>query len=117
MDWHITEGQELTEEKIRINVVRNIDHPYDTSDLCFENTLWFSNTLLPQVYPDDKVAKCCRVKSSLWAARHTMEKIKGENGKPYWTMDFDLVVAAKANLEFSVEIDGKEYGSVEASYE
>ncbi|KAK8102669.1 hypothetical protein PG984_015815 [Apiospora sp. TS-2023a] len=117
MDWHITKGQELTEEKIRINVFRKIDHPYDPSDLCFQHTLWFSKTPLPQVYPDDKMARCCRLKSFMWAARHTMEKIQGENGKPYWTIDFDLVVAAKANLEFSVEVAGKEYGTVEASYE
>ncbi|KAK8068095.1 hsp70 protein [Apiospora saccharicola] len=118
MEWHITKGQELTEEKIRIHVRRKIDHPYDSSDLCFEHVLWFSKTPLPQVYPDDKVALCCHLKSFMWAARHTMKKIpQGVNGRPYWNMDFDLVVAAKAILEFSVEVAGKEYGTVEASYE
>ncbi|KAK8877381.1 Hsp70 family heat shock protein [Apiospora arundinis] len=118
MDWHITKGQELTNEKIKISVFAKVNHPYDFSDLSREHHLWFSKMPSPQVYPDDKVVKCCRLKSLLWPARHTMKKIPfGANGKPYWTIDYDLVVSAKANLEFSVEIKGKEYGSVEASYE
>lgn len=105
-------------DKIRINFRALIDHPYDVSDLTFYHTLYFSKSPTPQVYPDSNVFNCCRLKSHLWTARHTMRKTPvGVNGKPYWTINYDLVVAAKASLEFSIEIDGKDYGSVEASYE
>ncbi|KAK8073653.1 hsp70 protein [Apiospora phragmitis] len=118
MRWHITKGQELKEEKVKIHFIKMIDNPYDRSDLDIEHTLFFSKAPSPQVYPDNKVIKCCIVKAFLWAARHTMKRIPvGANGKPYWTISYDVVVAAKASLEFSVEINGKEYGSIEASYE
>ncbi|KAK6856748.1 hypothetical protein PG995_006935 [Apiospora arundinis] len=118
MGWHIIKRQELKEEKIKINFYKAVDHPYTISSLRNETTLYFSKADSPQVYPDPNVTKCCTLKTSLWGARRNLRMIPvGANGKPYWVMFFDLVVTAKANLHFSLEVNVTEYGSVEATYE
>lgn len=41
----------------------------------------------------------------------------GADGKTYYDLAFKLVVStAAANLKFSLEVDGEELGSVEATY-
>ncbi|KAK8071086.1 hypothetical protein PG997_011289 [Apiospora hydei] len=119
MEWHITIGQELNEEKIKLNFFRTFDHPYSPEQLEVEDHLYFSKAKSPPRYPDcPEVMKCCRLKTSLYPARHLMRKTQvGANNRPYWKITYDLVVTAKANLHFSLEINGKEYSSVEASYE
>ncbi|KAK7946742.1 Hsp70 family protein [Apiospora aurea] len=118
MGWNIIKGQELKEEKIKISFVHTADDPYTHADMLIDQTLYFSKTHSPQVYPDDDVIKCCRLKASLWSARYYMRKIPvGAHGKPYWILNYGVVVTAKANLHFSLEVNGKEYGSVEASFQ
>lgn len=62
----------------------------------------------------------CRVRSDLsgYTKRDLGLKPRtGVDGRPYYDLDYFLVLStAEANLKFSLEIDGKEYSSVEATY-
>ncbi|KAK7917234.1 hypothetical protein PG985_010842 [Apiospora marii] len=119
MIWHITKGQELKEgEKIKIRFSADFAHPYDKAQLKAVQTLYFSKAPVPPTYPDAKTITCCRVEASLYDARSTMKFIPaGADGKPYYEISYDVVVTANANMHFSLEVKGKEYGSVDVSYE
>lgn len=62
----------------------------------------------------------CRVHTDLSGLPRDALGLKsrsGVDGKAYFDLNYFLVLStAEANLKFSVEIDGKEYSSVEATY-
>lgn len=66
-------------------------------------------------YPDFQIKEWCRVRSDLTEFRPV--KRTGADGKPFYRIYYNLVVRTNdANLKFSLEVEGEEMGSVEATY-
>lgn len=88
------------------------------SDLIVTSTLYYSEATAAPSYPDPQVKECCKVRSDLTGVGpEYFVKRTGANGKDYFEITYDLVLCtAAANLKFSLEIDGVELGSVEATY-
>lgn len=88
------------------------------SDLIFTNTLHYSEATAAPSYPGPQVKDCCQVRSDLTGVNPAnFIRRTGADGKTYFDLEYNLVVCtAAANLKFSLEIDGVELGSVEATY-
>lgn len=73
----------------------------------------------PSAYPGDTVKPNCQLTANLASIdkKHIISKV-GADGITYNDVYFDLVVSVKSALmKFSLEIKGKEFGSVNAKYE
>lgn len=62
--------------------------------------------------------KCCQVRADLTGIdTKKLVKKTGADGKKYYEVKYFLVLStATVNMKFSLEFDGKEMGSVEATY-
>lgn len=88
------------------------------SELIVTSTLHYSEATAAPSYPGPKVKECCNVRSDLTGVnRASFVKRTGADGRIYYDLHYHLVVCtAAANLKFSLEIDGVEMGSVQATY-
>lgn len=69
-------------------------------------------------YPLASVKTTCNLRTDLRHLDKTrFEARVGKDGRLYFGVKYKLILStAAANLRFSLEIDGKEMGSVEATY-
>lgn len=119
MSWFIHMGADLNrDETIRFPFYRTLEKNFSPYDLIFTNELSFSETPLAPEYPGSDVKTCCTVRSDLSLIRRgDLLRRRGADGKVYFDVHYQLVVStAHANLKFSLEFNGTEMGSVEATY-
>lgn len=119
MTWYIYKGEDMKRDQvIKFGFFRTINFRYHPADLIFWDELWYSENNVSPTYPGPAVKTSCKVRSDLRGANHKCFKQRiGDDGKLYLDVFYTLAVStATANLKFSVEFEGKEMGSVEATY-
>jgi len=112
-------GADLNRDQaIKLPFCQTLDEDYTPSDLVFTLTLSFSEANDAPVYPGPEVKSCCTIQADLKAlTRKDMRKFRGVDGNIYYRVNYNLVLCtAAANLKFSLEFDGMEMGSAEATY-
>lgn len=112
-------GEDLKRDQtIKFPFVETFRKNYTLADLIVTNTLHYSEAPAAPTYPGPLVKDCCQVRSDLTGVNPAnFVRRTGADGKTYYDLSYKLVVCtAAANLKFSLEIDGEELGSVEATY-
>lgn len=112
-------GEDLTRDQtIRFEFYRTLPENYKRYELIFKSILRYSETNVAPIYPGPDVKTCCKVRADLTDIdRKKLIRKTGVDGKKYYEVHYCLVLStATANMKFSLEFDGKEMGSVEATY-
>lgn len=112
-------GEDLTRDQtIKFAFFRTLPEDYKLYDLIFKSSLRYSEANVAPIYPGPDVKTCCKVRADLTGIdKKKMIKKTGADGKKYYEIHFNLVLStATANMRFSLEFDGQEMGSVEATY-
>lgn len=122
MIWYIFAGDELRRDhKIIFPFFASFWKSYSNDDITFQTQLFQCESKLPPKYPGDSTKPNCTLTTKMTNIdRSLLEETVSPNGSTYYRLHYDLVVtlqAASAVMKFSSEIDGKEMGSVVASYE
>ncbi|KAI1428888.1 actin-like ATPase domain-containing protein [Xylaria sp. FL1777] len=118
--WYIEIGEDLKREQtIKFPFERHLIVPYSPSQLIFFDDLITSETKLPPQHPGLDTKVNCTLKSDLSRVdKDLFREYKGVDGKNYVEINYDLVIStAAANMKFSLELDGKNVGSMDARYE
>lgn len=119
MLWYIRKGEDLKRDQvIKFPFYRAIPRNYTPNDLIFDDDLLYSDVPLAPGYPGPGVKVSCSLRADL---RHVNKQgfnlITGDDGKLYFEVHYDLVLyTTDANMKFSLEMDGREMGTVEANY-
>lgn len=119
MTWYIYKGDSLDRDQpIKFRFYRTIHKHHASDDLIFDDNLVWSDELVAPTYPGPEVKTCCTVRTDLRAvSKHDFTEKVGCDGKSYYDIHYELVLStAQANFRFSLEMKGREMGSVEASY-
>lgn len=121
MTWYIEKGEDLQrDQKIRFPFHRRLAPDHTPDDLIFTQALHTDESTRAHKYPDESFVKQnCTLSADLRSIDESLLRNRvGVDGKPYVEVKFDLVISLKSALmKFSLEIKGKEYGSVAAKYE
>lgn len=122
MTWYIHRGEDMQrDQKIVFSFYRSLPASYTPSMLIFTNNLLESP--LDQAPPDPRTGSTttnCKLTADLTGVskQHFEPKVGLVDGTPYVDISYDLVVSMKtAIMKFSLEVEGVEMGSVEASYD
>lgn len=119
--WFIEKGEDLQrDQRIAFPFVRRLKEDFKESELVFGNELITDESPRASRYPTAGVTKInCKFTSDLRAMdRGLLEKIVGVDRKNYVDVKCNLVITlASAIMKFSLEVNGKEMGSVTAKYE
>jgi hypothetical protein len=119
MSWFIHKGEDLIRDQIiKISLFTILGKHFKKSDLIIEDVLLYSEDSEAPVYPGAAVKPCCELRSDLRSLnKKDLERCFGADGEIYYYVNYDLVLCpTDANLKFSLEFNGKEMGSVEATY-
>lgn len=119
MKWYIHKGEDLRRDQIvKFSFFHDIDLNHRPRDLVFMSDLKFSENDVASIYPDPNVKVACQLKADLRDVDKSLFKSKTSTyGQPYLEVHYDLILStAEANLKCSLEIDGKEMGSIGATY-
>lgn len=122
MSWFILNGEDLKrDQKVEFSFRRILDEGFDDSALIFKDKLLHCETLDAPRYPKKDITKTnCILTADLRALnRRRFKKIPLMDGTGYgYEVNFDLAVTIEAGMmKFSLEVAGKEKGSVAAVYE
>ncbi|CAO1601112.1 hypothetical protein XANCAGTX0491_004776 [Xanthoria calcicola] len=121
MYWYIHRGEDMRrDQKIIFPFKRSLGDDYTPSKLIFADDLLECSQDQAVKYPKTGVTSTnCRVTADLTSvSKHHFQKLTALDGTPYYDVHYDLVISTKtAIMKFSLEVDGQEMGSVEASYE
>lgn len=106
------------DQTIKFPFSRSFPEDYSPLDLIFTDSLYYSTATVAPTYPGPEVKVSCVLHSDLTGVtKKNFKKVTGADGETYYQLNYHLVVCtAAANLKFSLEIKGKEMGSVEATY-
>lgn len=119
MTWYIYRGEDLKrDQKIRFPFFRTINEFHCKKDLLISDKLVYSENKVAPTYPGPDVKMSCELRSDLSRVDKNffMRRI-GTDGKVYLDVVYDLVLSTDAaNMKFSLQIAGKDIGSVEATY-
>lgn len=119
LTWYIRKGEDLHRDRtIKFPFFRRIKSDFHPLDLIFRPKLSYSEAPAAPFHPGRDVRTCCTFRADLREIDHAhlISKV-GDDGKKYFDISYTLVVStASANMKFSLEIDGQEMGSVEASF-
>ena len=106
--------------KIVFPFVRVLAQDYSPSKLIISRDLLECSLDRAVKYPKKGITSPnCRLTADLRSVdkRYLRKKIASD-GRPYFKLDYNLVVSTKtAIMKFSLEVGGKEMGSVEAKYD
>jgi hypothetical protein len=120
MTWYVYIGEDLKrDQKIKFPFYRTLNNNFSDSELIFSDVLMESQSKTPPTHPVEGETKTnCTLTSNMTSVdRSNFVKRTGVDGQTYYDVHYDLVVATQsANMKFSLEINGKEMGSVEAKY-
>lgn len=121
MTWYIYRGEDLKRSQtMKFPFYRTLPETYTPTDLIFTDELIQSENKIPPTHPSSTATKTnCILTADLRNVDKTqLRKRLGLDGQSYWDVYYDLVVTIQpAIMKFSLEIKGKEMGSVEANYE
>lgn len=106
------------DQRVNFGLSRTLRRDCSPDALIFIGELLYSETETAPVYPGNSVKTLCKLRSDLrHVNKSTFEEYKGADGNMYIEVKYDLFVCTTAaNLKFSLEINGKEMGGVEATY-
>lgn len=121
MTWYIYQGEDLKrDQKLKFPFYRSLEDGFSSDSLVFDDELIQCETLQPAKYPKEGLTRTnCQLTADLRNVDRSVfkKKMSLQNGT-YYEVHYDLVVTIQAAvMKFSLEIDGKEMGSVEALYE
>ena len=121
MTWYIYQGDDLQrDQKITLPFYRSVDEDNLEQSLIFTDELMQCETLQPVKYPKAGVTKVnCSLTANLTGVDRSFfkRKMKASGLGYYYEVHYNLAVTTQAAvMKFSLEINGKEMGSVEASY-
>ncbi|KAF5964023.1 Hsp70 chaperone protein [Fusarium bulbicola] len=97
---------------------RHIPKSYSDSDLRFHDELWMSETQVQPQHPTKDVKLNCILKSDLTTVdRSRFKEVVAIDGREWLKVQYDLVISTTdAAMKFWLEFDGKEAGSILATY-
>ncbi|KAJ6788213.1 hypothetical protein PWT90_02178 [Aphanocladium album] len=128
MVWYINIGDNIRRDQtIQLPVYRCVPVDSDAKAFLFYSQLIEAEDEIAPLYRSEgqKIKVCCRLKSDLSGVPRSKFNKKianqrrraGEEGKQYWEVQYNLVIAFKpALMSFSLELDGETIGSVEAHF-
>ncbi|KAF5561842.1 Hsp70 family heat shock protein [Fusarium phyllophilum] len=120
MWWYILKGQDLKRDQdIRRSVSRHVPKDHSDNDLVFQDKLSMSEVVLAPQHPTSDVRTNCTLTSDLRVVDKSLftERV-GIDGREWLQVKFELVISTReAAMKFWLEYDGKEVGSVFATYE
>ena len=121
MTWYIYQGEDLKrDQKLIFPFYRSLDEGYSPQALIFRDELIQCEAIQPAKHPKEGVTKTnCVLTSDLTGVDVSHFKTKTTaKGAIYYDVYYNLAVTIEAAvMRFSLEIDGKEIGSVTAAYE
>ena len=122
MTWCIFQGEDLKrDQRVVFPFYRNLDEGFNDSSLIFVTELMHCETLHAPRYPDKNVTKrnCILTADLTTVDRRLFKQVPLADGTGHgYEVYFDLVVTIKAAMmKFSLEVAGKEMGSVAVVYE
>lgn len=122
MTWFIYMGEDLLREQtIRYPFLRTLHEGFSDARLIFEDQLIQSENLMAPVHPapGSTQVNCTLTADLRGVDRGNFIKKIGADGDTYYDVCYDLVVKIMpgAVLKFSLEIDGREMGTVNAKYD
>ncbi|ETI20493.1 hypothetical protein G647_08530 [Cladophialophora carrionii CBS 160.54] len=121
MTWYIEKGEDLERDnKIVFPFFRRLPEGFRDTQLVFTDALYSDDSARANPYPKEgAVQKNCMLTADLRSIdRSLLQKKIGADGKSYTDVNYDLVVTVKsAQMRFSLEVKGREFGSVNAKYE
>ncbi|KAF5707942.1 Hsp70 family heat shock protein [Fusarium mundagurra] len=119
MTWYILMGETLRRDRDeRYSFSRHIPKSYSENDLRFQDTLWMSETQVQPQHPTKDVKSNCVLKSDLSTLDSSrFKEVVGFDGREWLRVEYDLVISTRdAAMKFWLEFDGKEAGSILATY-
>lgn len=120
MTWYIEKGEDLQrDQRIVFQFYRRLEENFPEGHLVFESKLIMDDSPRASRYPKEGVTKTnCVLKSDLRSMdRSLLREVVGVDGKNYVDVNYSLVVTlSSAIMKFSLEVKGKEMGSVTAEY-
>ncbi|KAI1144855.1 actin-like ATPase domain-containing protein [Nemania diffusa] len=118
--WYINMGEDLKRNRtVKFPLFRSVTVPYSPHELIFHEELITSEAKFPPRYPGPHTKVNCTVTADFRKVKKARFNHKrGLDGTKYIDINYTLVLSTDAaNMKFSVEFDGKNLGSVDASYE
>ncbi|KAL3954485.1 hypothetical protein ACCO45_010048 [Purpureocillium lilacinum] len=121
MTWYIRVGDDLLRNQtIRFPFLRSIDEKYRPEHLIFRDELFECEDKIAPIHRSsgEKISINCVLTSDLSSVPDSkFIKRRAPDNQPYFDVCYDLVVTLEsAVLKFSLEMDGKAMGTVEAKY-
>lgn len=119
MLWYIRKGEDLKrDQRVKFGFHRYVRQDCSPDALIVIGKLLYSETETAPTYPGNSVKTLCKFRCDLrHVNKSTFKQGRGVDGNMYFKVEYFLVVCTTAaNLKFSLEIDGKEMGGVEATY-
>lgn len=121
MTWYINRGEDLVREQtIRFPFFQSLPAHYNNLDLVFHTRLRQSECKAASEHLSPGTTRSnCNLPADLRGADLSKFKKRiGTNGLTYFDVHYDLAVTiAPAVMKFSLEMDGKEMGTVNANYD
>ena len=121
MTWYIYQGEDLSRsQRIHFPFFRSLAAPLTSASLIFSDELIACDTILAAKYPKDGVTRvnCVLTADLSGVDRGFFRKKMSLEGGEYYEVHYSLVVTIMpAMMRFSLEVEGKEMGSVEARYD
>ncbi|KEY71213.1 hypothetical protein S7711_02323 [Stachybotrys chartarum IBT 7711] len=121
MTWYINIGDDLQRDQtVKFPFYRTLDHDFSPSDLVFKDTLFeCGDPIAPRHRSKGRnISPNCTLTANLQDVPRTkFEQKTDKYGGPYYRVSYNLVISIdSALMSFSLELDGKKYGSVEAKF-
>ncbi|KAI0539552.1 Hsp70 family protein-like protein [Xylaria digitata] len=120
MRWYIEKEDELKRgHKNSYQFSRNIGgHNPSPNELEFEENLYECTSVSAPVHPDDSIKMNCSLRTDLTKVPKSCFKQKYLDGKPYSRISYNLLLENLPSglMKFSIEVEGKEYAAIEATY-
>lgn len=110
----------MRNQKVRFKFYRALPPNFQGSELIFTIPLLHSNNKSPPVYPSSAATElnCNLVTDLRGVNRNRFPKRVGADGLLYTYVNFDVAITmVSAVMKFSLELDGREMGAVQANYD
>ncbi|KAF4335666.1 Hsp70 family heat shock protein [Fusarium beomiforme] len=119
MTWYIVMGETLRRDRNeRYTFHRHIPKSHSEISLRFQDNLWMSEALIQPQHPTSDVKLNCVLNSDLNSVDKSLFKEEiGHDGREWLRVEYQLVISTRdAAMKFWLEFDGKEAGSILATY-
>jgi hypothetical protein len=119
--WYINRGDDLMREQtIRFPFYRRLSEGFSDKGLVFKDELLESENKAAPIHPSPLTTKTnCVLMADLRSVdRSKFKKKIGVDGNTYFDIHYELAITMKpAVMKFSLEVEGKEMGTVDAKYD